>query len=206
MRGSELPNWSLVFYGQLGLEHALEHLEQDERAGKIDAATARKIRRKLQAALEIDKKLKQRLQERDPKLTRAQAARDLNTALDVKRDALAAIVGNLAERDEPSKERCERTKEFDVFAIPAGSVGAYADVFPHGVPRNAKHIRVSFVNPATGKPVDETLFGGQTWSSEIRGFRPDGSLGVRVKLAGTGVGKPDALKKRWRVVVAYDCP
>ena len=103
--------------------------------------------------------------------------------------------------------KCTVEKPFDVYAVPAGYSGSYNDVFPHGIPRDAKNIHVSFVDAATGKPVPAgDVFPGQEWSLDVRGFQPDGKFDVRVNVTGTGFGKPDANSKAWKVVVTYDCP
>ena len=43
------------------------------------------------------------------------------------------------------------TKPFQVFAVPAGYAGSYAEVYPHGIPHDAKNVRVSFIDVATGQ-------------------------------------------------------
>jgi hypothetical protein len=101
--------------------------------------------------------------------------------------------------------RCEATKEFDVYAVPQGFAGSYADVYPHGVPEDATNIRFSFIDTATGKPPAPQLFPGQTWKATNKGFLPDGRLDIRVDVTGTGFGAQDANKKHWKVVVTYDC-
>jgi len=102
--------------------------------------------------------------------------------------------------------RCEVTKPFSVYAIPAGYASSTNDVFPHDIPKGAKNIEVSFVDEATGKAPAPELFPGETWSMEVKGFQPDGKFDVRVSVSGTGFGKPDANSKKWKVVVSFDCP
>jgi hypothetical protein len=103
-------------------------------------------------------------------------------------------------------KRCDVTKQFSVYAVPAGYTASTNDVFPHGIPPHAQHIKVSFIDLATGKPPTPDVFPGQTWSVQVKGFRPDGKFDVRVNVSGTGFGSPDANSKRWEVVVSYDCP
>jgi hypothetical protein len=50
------------------------------------------------------------------------------------------------------------------------------------------------------------VFPGQTWTSTVKGFLPDGRFDVHVDVTGTGFGKPNANVKNWKVVVTYDCP
>lgn len=101
---------------------------------------------------------------------------------------------------------CEVEKPFEVFAIPAGYAGSYADVYPHGIPRGATNIKASFIDLATGKPPAADVFPGQTWTSTVKGFLPDGRFDVHVDVSGTGFGKPNANVKNWKVVVTFDCP
>jgi hypothetical protein len=101
--------------------------------------------------------------------------------------------------------RCTVLTDFEVRAIPSGYEDATADVFAAGVPRGAKRIRVRFVRPASGKPVGADAFPLQRWSSRVRGFRPDGTVWVQIRLAGYGYGMPAARSSRWRAVVTYDC-
>jgi hypothetical protein len=103
-------------------------------------------------------------------------------------------------------ERCYVTKPFAVYAVPEGYSGSYNDVFPHGIPKNAKNVEVLFVDLATGKAPAPQLFPGQTWSSQVKGFQPNGKFDVRVNVSGTGFGKPNANSRKWKVVVTYDCP
>jgi len=105
-----------------------------------------------------------------------------------------------------SVKRCEVEKPFQVFAIPSGFSGSYADVYPHGIPKGAKNVKASFIDLATGKAPGPDVFPGQTWTSTVKGFLPDGRFDVHVDVTGTGFGKPDANVKNWKVVVTYDCP
>jgi hypothetical protein len=129
----------------------------------------------------------------------AAARTALLAAVNAKQNLISRL-GGLTE-----SKRCDVEKPFDVFAVPAGYAGAYADVFPHGVPKNAKNIKVEFVDLATGKAPAPELFPGQTWTSKIVGFLPDGRLQVHVDVSGTGIGKRDENSKHWEVVVTYDC-
>ena len=105
-----------------------------------------------------------------------------------------------------SVPRCEVTKPFSVYAVPAGYAGSTNDVFPHDIPKGAKNAEVSFVDEATGKAPGPELLPGQTWSDEVKGFQPDGKFDVRVNVTGTGFGKPNANSRSWKVVVTFDCP
>lgn len=102
-------------------------------------------------------------------------------------------------------KRCLVTKEFDVYGIPDGYSGAYADVYPHGIPKDAKNIRVNFLDEVTRKAPAPQLFPGQTWKATVKGFLPDGRFDVRIDVTGTGFGAPDANKRHWSVLVTYDC-
>jgi hypothetical protein len=196
-------HWELALYGELGIEHAQAELDAAEKKGELSETTATKVRRRLEAAHAIDYKLEKQMQTTDKPSPAVQAneIRQLKNALSLKREAFATLVGEYSL----TAKKCTAEKEFDVYAIPAGYGGSNADVFPHGIPRNANHISVSFVDTATGKAPGAEVFPGQTWSSDIEGFRPDGTLDVRVDVAGKGFGKPDANRKHWRVVVSYDC-
>ena len=101
---------------------------------------------------------------------------------------------------------CEVTKPFQVFAVPQGYAGSYAEVYPHGIPHNAKNIQVSFIDLATGKAPAPEVFPGQAWTATVKGYQPDGKFVVHIDVTGTGFGKPDANVKNWKVVVTYDCP
>lgn len=101
---------------------------------------------------------------------------------------------------------CEVTKPFQVFAVPQGYAGSYAEVYPHGIPHDAKNVQVSFIDLATGKAPGAEVFPGQTWKATVKGYQPDGKFVVHIDVTGTGFGKPDANVKNWKVVVTYDCP
>ena len=101
---------------------------------------------------------------------------------------------------------CEVTKPFQVFAVPQGYAGSYAEVYPHGIPHDAKNVQVSFIDLATGKAPGPDVFPGQTWKATVKGYQPDGKFVVHIDVTGTGFGKPDANVKNWKVVVTYDCP
>lgn len=131
------------------------------------------------------------------------ALADVAAALQYKKRALARLETLTTTQ---TAERCFVTKPFPVYAIPEGFSGSYNDVFPHGIPKDAKNIEVSFFDLATGKAPVPGIFPGQTWSSEIKGFQPNGKFDVRVNVSGTGFGKPNANVKNWKVVVTYDCP
>ena len=104
-----------------------------------------------------------------------------------------------------STTRCETDKQFQVYAIPAGSTGAYSEVYPHGIPHNARNVRVTFVDLATGRAPAAEVFPGQTWKATVKGYQPNGQFVVRIDVSGTGFGQPDANTKKWKVVVTYDC-
>jgi hypothetical protein len=196
-------HWELALYGQLGVQHSLEALDAAEKAGDLSETAAGKIRRRLEPAQAIDEKMEKQMQTvANPSgAVKASEVRQLRNALSLKRDAFTNVVDELGV----GQKKCTAEKEFDVFAVPDGYTGSNADVYPHGVPRNAKRITASFVDTATGKPPAAELFPGQTWTSEVKGFLPDGRLDVRVDVTGKGFGKPDANHKHWRVVVSYDC-
>ena len=103
-------------------------------------------------------------------------------------------------------ERCTAEKPFQVFAVPEGYAGSYAEVYPHGIPKDAKGIHVTFIDTATGKAPGVEVFPGQTWKATVKGYQPDGKFVVHIDVSGTGFGKPDANVKNWKVVVTYDCP
>ena len=73
------------------------------------------------------------------------------------------------------------------------------------MPRHAKHITVRFAYADDGHPVKATPFPLQTWTATVKGFRSDGLLWVRIKLAGYGYGMPVAKVSHWRAIVSYDC-
>jgi hypothetical protein len=103
---------------------------------------------------------------------------------------------------------CVVKKRFTVHAVPAGYESSYADVFPH-VPKGAIDVSVSFVVAGTSKPAPRTIFGAQTWTSKVVGFRANGTLAVHVDVTGPGVGKPDEKFVEWEVVVRFrakECP
>lgn len=124
----------------------------------------------------------------------------LRNAISHKKKAIAIL--------ESFSKRCQATKEFELYAIPAGYAGSAADVYPQGIPKNAKNIDVEFVEAASGEPAPEEPFPGQTWKSRTAGFQTRGGetvLHVHIDLAGDGYGKPDQHHVKWRVVVAWDC-
>jgi hypothetical protein len=130
----------------------------------------------------------------------ANSRRWVRNAISHKKKAIAIL--------ESFSNRCETTKEFELFAIPAGYAGSTADVFPHGIPKGAKNIEVRFVDTATGHPAPEEPFPGQTWTSSVKGFEKRGGetvLHVHIDVAGDGYGKPDQHHVKWRVVVSWDC-
>ena len=156
----------------------------------------------IRAADHLDEEAANELAKKTPAAEKV-ALEYVTTALRDKKLA-ADRLENIAS-EAPAK-RCDVTKQFSVYAVPAGYTASTNDVFPHGIPPHAQHIKVSFIDLATGKPPTPDVFPGQTWSVEVKGFRPDGKFDVRVNVTGTGFGNPDANSKRWEVVVSYDCP
>jgi hypothetical protein len=156
----------------------------------------------LQSAESLETKAREELKLRTKAGDKAALA-DVAAALQYKKRALARLETLTTTQ---TAERCFVTKPFPVYAIPEGFSGSYNDVFPHGIPKGAKNIEVSFFGLATGKAPAPELFPGQTWSSQIKGFQPDGKFDVRVNVSGTGFGKPNANVKNWKIVVTYDCP
>jgi hypothetical protein len=135
------------------------------------------------------------------------AAGYVHEAMLHKRKALVALE---AFTGEDEGYRCEAEKEFTLYAVPAGYTASYADVYPHGIPRNAKNIRLEFVDARTHRPIkeDEEAFEGQTWKASIKGFKTRGGktvLHVHVDVTGKGVGKPDEISDEWAVRVSWDC-
>ncbi|MES1248483.1 MAG: hypothetical protein ABUS54_12510 [Actinomycetota bacterium] len=164
--------------------------------GDIDPGDAQQIQKLAKSASHEDFVAARALKKRDKAAAlaalaqAAQAKQLLRTAID---DAASSF------------GRCRVEKEFDVYAVPAGFAGSYADVFPHGVPQDATNIKFSFVDTATGKAPAAQLFPGQTWTATNKGFLADGRLDIHVDVTGTGFGAQDANKKHWKVVVTYDC-
>lgn len=179
------------------LSNAHDELKSAVDAGEIDATDAGRADTLLQQAQKIDFRVPGDVSAKRLKF----AVSELRQAIQLKQRAHGLIVDDLTN----TAKRCSATKEFDVYAVPSGYAGAYADVYPHGVPRSAKHIKVSFVDLATGKSPAPELFPGQTWTATNKGFLPDGRLDIHVDVSGTGFGAEDANKKEWKVVVTYDC-
>jgi hypothetical protein len=198
-------HWELALYGELGIEHALEALSEAEKSGDVPMGPAAKARKLLDEAHKLDETVKKAMSANattaSPTLRQA-LVRDLRNALSYKREALTIIEKWVL----PPAPQCQANKEFEVYPIPAGFTGSYSEVYPHGIPRDAKGIRVRFVDAATGQPVPEELFPGETWTADVKGFRADGALVVRVDITGKGFGKPNEDGKSWRVIVQYDCP
>jgi hypothetical protein len=144
-----------------------------------------------------------------PSTFRDRLVKEIGAAITVKKRALSLLYVVVTLTDVPptnAGSTCTVEKPFQVFAIPAGFSGSYADVYPHGIPKGAKNVKASFIDLATGKAPGPDVFPGQTWTSTVKGYQPDGKFDVHVDVTGTGFGKPNANVKNWKVVVTYDCP
>jgi hypothetical protein len=118
---------------------------------------------------------------------------------------LVAVVVTAVGAPAAEANRCRTATDFDVYAIPSGYEDGTKDVFVAGVPRRAKHVRVTFVYAADGRPIKAKPFPLQTWTAKVRGFRGDGLLWVQIWLAGYGYGMPVANVTHWRALISYDC-
>src|SRR5262249_28616219 len=93
---SEVPfkaHWELLFYGEHGVEHTLDTLDEAQKDGTIDEASAGKIRRRLEPAKAIDSRLKKKLlgdPNPDAKTVKSMK-QEIENALDLKRGALAIV-------------------------------------------------------------------------------------------------------------------
>lgn len=193
------PDWEQA-RSKLDLELAVGSLISDEaakavREGTMDAGSGSRISAAGKELEVVDKQAYRAAGDRD-----AQAAKTaLERGLALK-ERIFLIVSGVVET-----ARCSTEKQFDVYAIPDGYQSSYAEVYPHGIPKDAKNVHVRFVDAVTGKPAPAEPFSGQTWTSTVKGYQPNGKFVVRVDLTGTGFGKPDANKDAWKVVVTWDC-
>ncbi len=179
------------------LVDALAAVQHGATHGDIHPNDASLIEGALRSAAGDDQAASELLKHGKEKFT----ASELRRALAAKHKALLQV----SQIDEGTAKRCVVTKPFQIFAIPEGFSGSFSDVFPHGIPKCAKEIKVGFIDMATGHAPAPAAFPGQTWSSQVKGFRADGKFDVHVTLSGTGFGQPDANAKNWTVVVSYDC-
>ncbi|HWX09338.1 MAG TPA: hypothetical protein VNY33_05120 [Gaiellaceae bacterium] len=135
-----------------------------------------------------------------------EAMKLVQTAIPLKLHAM-----QLMQTLTPPARTCEATKEFPVYPVPgtAGVVASTNDVFVHNVPNDAKNIKVSFVDLATGRPPTAAEFGPQqTWQASAGDFQTHGgalTYHVNVTVKGQGSGPENANAKDWKVVVTYDC-
>ncbi len=85
------PHWELALYGQLGIEHALDALAADEKAGRVVEGNANKIRKRLNLAHAIDEKVKKEMSANTTPTDAERAAwiKQLRNALSYKREALS---------------------------------------------------------------------------------------------------------------------
>jgi hypothetical protein len=144
-----------------------------------------------------------------PAALRDRLVKEIGAAIAAKKRALSSLYVVETHTEVPpanAGSTCKVEKPFQVFAIPAGFSGSYADVYPHGIPEGAKNVKASFIDLATGKAPGPDVFPGQTWTATVKGHQPDGKFDVHVDVTGTGFGKPNANVKNWKVVVTYDCP
>jgi len=196
------PNWTEAnneaYLSLLVLDLAIKDIGKAPAANEMKSATANALDDDAHTIKDHDHAALTAIHNKD-----AQAAR---AALLAAINAKQHLITELNDHGGTTESKtCTAEKPFDVFAVPAGYAGSYADVFPHGVPKNAKNMKVTFIDLATGKAPAAELFPGQTWKSKIVGFLPDGRLQVHIDVSGTGIGKPDENAKHWKVVVTYDC-
>ena len=196
------PNWTdannEAYLSLLVLDLAIKDIRNAPGANEMTSSTATALADDAYSIKNHDSAALSAIHAKDAKAARAALLAAVN--------AKQHLITQLNDHGGTTESKtCTAEKPFDVFAVPAGYAGSYADVFPHGVPRNAKNMKVSFIDLATGKAPAPELFPGQTWTSKVVGFLPDGRLQVHIDVKGTGIGKPDANAKHWKVVVTYDC-
>ena len=196
-------NWEAVdqdtFGSGIRVGAANYELQQAVKDDEVDAADVSKIRDELKQA-DVDDHAGHVASTKEDA---AGVRKGLRAALPLKHKAQSQIEELISETNV---KVCEVTKPFQVFAIPEGYAGSYAEVYPHNIPHNAKHVHVSFIDVATGKAPGPEVFPGQTWKATVKGYQPDGKFVVHIDVSGTGFGKPDANAKNWKVVVTFDCP
>lgn len=195
------PNWKeadkQATVSLLRLDAVSKNLANAPKVHELSSSTATAREDDVRAIEDHDARAIDSIRKKDEQMAR--------TALLAAVSAKQALITQLVDDAAAARKQCTAEKPFDIFAVPAGYAGAYADVFPHGVPRDAKNIRVHFIDLATGNPAPSEVFPGQTWTSKVVGFLPDGRLHVHLDVSGTGIGKPDENSKHWKVVVTYDC-
>jgi hypothetical protein len=196
------PNFSeannQAYLSLLVLDIAIKDIRKAPAANELTSGVANGLEDDLYEIKDHDHSALSAIHKKDAKAARAALLAAIN--------AKQHLITELNDHGGTTESKtCTQEKPFDVFAVPAGYAGAYADVFPHGVPKNAKNMKVTFIDLATGKAPAAELFPGQTWKSKVVGFLPDGRLHVHIDVSGTGIGKPDENSKHWKVVVTYDC-
>ena len=141
-------HWELALYGQLGLEHALDALKADEKAGRVASGLAAKIERRLKAAHAVDAKVKKQMQAA-PNAGAAQRQKfvhELRNGLSLKREALTLIdhAGLKISDDGSAPTPCGQAR-LDC------TVSAFWDV---NVPKRVKSALCVAKDKTTGKRTD----------------------------------------------------
>jgi len=192
------PHWELALYGQLGVEHALEALAADEKAGRVVEGNANKIRNRLNAAHAIDKKVEKQMQQHTTPTDaqRASWIKQLKNALSLKREALsiAEHVGLKVADDASAPTPCAQARLDCV-------VSAFWDV---NVPKGVKSALCVARDRASGHVTDHQhpLFAGVAQTQRcvvtnryrtVHGVRKR-VVRLTITLIGTLAGKPKPLR------------